>query len=71
MARILRRPRAQAYLVEIWNFIADDSEARADAFVDALEVKLASIAHSPNIGRPRSELAEGMRSFPVGRYVIF
>ena len=29
------------------------------------------LASHPNLGRSRDELAEGLRSFPVGRYVIF
>ena len=32
MANILKRPRATADLAEIWDFIAEDSEARADTF---------------------------------------
>jgi ParE toxin of type II toxin-antitoxin system, parDE len=29
------------------------------------------LAEQPNLGRSRHELAENMRSFPIGRYVIF
>lgn len=71
MPRILKRPRAEADITELWNFIADDSEARADAFIDELDRELRTLAKRPNIGRARGELAEGLRSFTVGRYVIF
>ena len=34
MPAINLRPRAVTDLAEIWDYIADDSEARADAFID-------------------------------------
>ena len=71
MANILKRPRAKADLVEIWDYIADDSENRADAFIETINQKLAVLAERPNIGRARDELGKNIRSFPVGRYVIF
>lgn len=67
MAVIVRRPRAQDDIVEIWGYIADDSEAQADAFVDRLDAKFQLLARQPGLGRLREELADGMRSFPVGR----
>ncbi len=71
MPVILKSPRAKSDLVEIWNYIAEDSEARADAFIDRIDRKLKALAQHPGMGRLRDELAENMRSFPVGRYVIF
>jgi toxin ParE1/3/4 len=71
MPVILKRPRAKSDLVEIWDYIADDSEARADAFLDRIDQKFRTLAQRPGIGRLRDELAEGLRSFPVGRYVVF
>ncbi len=71
MKPIFKRPRAEADLVDIWNFIAEDSEAQADVFIDELDEKLRSLAENPHIGRVRNELAENLRSFPVGRFVIF
>lgn len=71
MPSIVQRPRALADLAEIWDYIADDSEERADAFIDLLDRKIHALARRPTIGREREELAEGLRSFPVGRYIIF
>jgi toxin ParE1/3/4 len=71
MARVLKRPRAQADLTEIWEFIAEDSESRADAFIDRLDQSLGALAANPLIGRARDELSPNLRSFPFGRYVIF
>ena len=36
MANIFKRPRAKADLIEIWLYIADDSENRADAFIGTI-----------------------------------
>lgn len=71
MPVILKRPRARSDLAEIWDYIADDSEARADAFVESIDQEFQLLATRPNMGRVRDELAKGLRSFPVGRYIIF
>jgi len=71
MPVIIKRPSVITDLAEIWNYIADDSETRADAFVDDIDRKFHVLAGQPKIGRARDELVEGLRSFPVGRYVIF
>lgn len=71
MPVVLLRPRAQDDITEIWGYIADDSELHADAFVDRLDAKFQLLARQPGLGRAREELSPGLRSFPVGRYVIF
>jgi toxin ParE1/3/4 len=64
-------PRANSDLIEIWSYIADDSAANADAFIDKLHRMIRSLADKPGSGRRREELAPGIQSFPFGRYVIF
>jgi len=64
-------PRASADLIEIWSYIADDSVANADAFIDRLYETLQVLERQPGSGRRREELAPGVQSFPFGRYVIF
>jgi len=71
MPVILRRPRALSDLAEIWDYIADDSEERADGFVALIDARFHALAKNPKIGRRRDELAVGLRSLPVGRYVVF
>jgi len=71
MPVIIERPRAKTDLAEIWDYIADDSEARADAFVEKIDETFKTLAARPHIGRKRDELGEDLRSLPVGRYVIF
>jgi len=71
VAVIVLQPRAKADLSEIWQFIAEDSDDQADAFIDLIDQKFQLLAQKSGLGRRREELAEGLRSFPVGRYVIF
>jgi len=71
MPIIIKRPLVRSDLAEIWDYIAEDNESPADAFVDFIDKKFQQLASHPNMGRPRDELEEGLRSFPVGRYVIF
>ena len=71
MARITRRPLAAADILDIWDHIAEDSVEQADRWVDKLDEKFKLIATQPLMGRARDELADDLRSFPYGRYVIF
>jgi toxin ParE1/3/4 len=65
------RPRASADVAEIWDYIAEDSEAQADAFLDRLDAKFQVLAGRPGLGRRRGELLADLQSFPFERYVIF
>jgi toxin ParE1/3/4 len=64
-------PRASSDLIEIWSYIADDSVANADAFIDKIYETMEMLVRQPGLGRQRDELAAGIQSFPVGRYIIF
>lgn len=39
--------------------------------MNLIEAKIGTLAEQPMMGRLRDELASNLRSFPVGRYVIF
>jgi toxin ParE1/3/4 len=71
MAIVVKRPRAELDLLDLWDYIADDSIDRADAFLDRIEVKLQTLAQNPGLGRRCEELLVGLQSFPVGSYVVF
>jgi toxin ParE1/3/4 len=71
MARVTRRPQAAVDILDIWDFIAEDSMVEADRWVDRLDEKLALWSTQPHIGRVRPELAPELRSMPFGRYVVF
>ena len=64
MPIIIKRPL-------VFEDIVEDSENRADAFIDSIDRKLHELADSPHIGRSRTELLAGLSSFPFGRYIIF
>jgi plasmid stabilization system protein ParE len=44
MPVIVKRPRAKSDLAEIWDYIAEDTEARADAFIDKIDRKFQTLA---------------------------
>ena len=71
MPHVARRPLAEADILEIWDYIADDNPAAADRWVDQLDAQFRLLATQPKMGRARNELAADVRSFPVGRYVVF
>ena len=71
MSQIRIAPRATSDLTEIWSYIADDSTANADAFIDKLYETIQMLANQSRAGRRREELAPGILSFPFGRYIIF
>ncbi|MBA4315052.1 MAG: type II toxin-antitoxin system RelE/ParE family toxin [Polynucleobacter sp.] len=71
MVRVIRRPLAELDILEIWDYIAEDSVTDADLWIDKLDEKLRLWATQPMMGRSREELASGLRSFAFGRYVVF
>lgn len=71
MPVIVKWPFALLDVAEIWDYIADDSEARANAFINTIDQKFKNLSDAPHMGRSRDELGKGMRSFPVSRYIIF
>jgi toxin ParE1/3/4 len=71
MVRVIRKPLAELDILEIWDFIAEDSITEADLWIDRLDEKLLLWATQPMMGRSREELASGLRSFAFGRYVVF
>jgi toxin ParE1/3/4 len=71
MAIILKRPLAELDLLDIWDYIADDSPDRADDFLDRIESKLMTLAQNSGLGRERSDLLLDLRSFPIDNYVVF
>lgn len=66
-----RRPAAETDLIEIWLHIARDDEGAADRVLDRIEQTLRMLAARPLLGRARSDLAPGLRSFPIGSRIAF
>lgn len=62
--------QAEDDLLEIWDYIARDSDRTADRFLDRLHEKFGALARNPHTGRARPELRADLRSFPYGAYLI-
>jgi toxin ParE1/3/4 len=68
--RLRRTAQAEQDLIEIWTYIARDNPAAADRLLDILDEKSQALAHNPQIGMAREDIAAGVRHFPVGKYLI-
>jgi len=71
MPHVTRRPLAETDPLKIRDYIADDNPAAADRWVDPFDAQFRLLATQPMMGRARNELVASVRSFPVGRYVVF
>ena len=71
MPIVLKRPQAETDLDEIWWYIAQDNPDAADMLLDKIEDRCRALAQFPNMGISRDELYLGLRSLPVGKYLIF
>jgi toxin ParE1/3/4 len=71
VGKIERSHQAEKDLIDIWCYIAADSPRAADAMLDRMGRIFKKLSVSPLMGRSREELAPGIRSFPVGDYLIF
>lgn len=71
MPRVLKRPEAESDLDEIWWYIAQDSPDNADRFLDRLQERFLALADFPKMGISRDDIQAGLRSQPVGNYLIF
>ena len=68
---VVRLPRAEEDLVQIWHYIAEDNEAAGDHLLDRVSDIARKLAAHPEAGRSRRELLVGLRSFVIGNYVLF
>jgi toxin ParE1/3/4 len=70
MARYTKRPKAQADLLEIWLYVAQDSARAADRLLDRIEAQCRLLADNPRLGKARPEIASDARAWIVGRYLV-
>jgi len=71
MLKIHKRPEAENDLDEIWWYIAQDNPDSADKLLDEINNASRKLAQFVNMGKSRDELLPGLKSFPVGMYLIF
>jgi toxin ParE1/3/4 len=66
-------PQAVEDLDGVWSYVATDSGSVeiANRLIDSITGRFFLLAHYPYLGRIRDEdFGSGVRSFPVGEYVI-
>ena len=68
--RLVLTPRAAADLEDIGDFVAVESPAAAARQIARLEAASRMLRDHPHVGVARSEIAEGLRVFPVGNFLI-
>ncbi len=63
---------ARAELDAIWYNIVKESGsiAAADRVIDAITERFYPLGQYPRVGRVRDDLRPGLRSYPVGEYII-
>ena len=71
MGHIVRSLDSKRDATEIWLYIANDNFDAADRLIDLFNEKLNLLSDNPGLGQQRDELRPGLRSFPVGKYVLF
>jgi toxin ParE1/3/4 len=71
MGIVLRTPASQHDYAEIWAYIAEHNIVAADKLLRKLDETVLFLSQFPRAGPARPELRPGVRSFPVGQYVIF
>ena len=64
-------PEARVDLIDLWSYVADErSIETADRLVDSISARFVLLSRHPHAGRRRDELRSGVRSFPIGNYVV-
>jgi toxin ParE1/3/4 len=65
-------PEAEAELDDIWYYIATESSSIevAERMLDAISDQFVLLAKYPLLGRSRDDLRSGLRSIPIGGYVV-
>lgn len=65
-------PAARHDLADIWEYISRDNEDAATSLLQSIYRQCVALAAMPGLGKAlNADLGEGLRSYPVGRYVIY
>jgi toxin ParE1/3/4 len=71
MKLIVRSPRAEQDISEIFDWIADSSPANAERYVERIVSTLCLLADMPLMGSLRLPSFPAVLSFPVGNHLVF
>ena len=61
---------AEEDLIGIWLYIAQDNPGAADRLLDDIEEGFHALADNPLMGRLRPDIAQELRYFTVGKYLM-
>jgi toxin ParE1/3/4 len=70
MAIIQRTVESQRDYLQIFVFIGEQNVEAAERLVLTFDQKLELLSEMPGLGPKRPELGKGVRSYPVGNYII-
>jgi|SRR5689334_6835793 toxin ParE1/3/4 len=70
MASVDLTPIAESDLVQIWLYVATNSEESADRLLTRFEQAFAQLAEHPQLGELITRLPFHFRVFSVGNYVV-
>ena len=71
MPRVIKSRESQDDYLEIWLYVARDKAEAADALVAHFDQQLDLLASAPLIGKLEEDLATEIRSFPIGKYIVY
>ncbi len=71
MLTLIKSSIAEEDLIDIWLYIEEDQPVNADRFLDKLNDAAMLLAESPEMGVDRPSLGKGLKSFPVGNYILY
>lgn len=69
--RLVVSPEARSDLVEIWRYLGARGIRATGRVMQQIRARFQTLIEFPESGIRREELRAGLRSFPVGNYVIF
>jgi toxin ParE1/3/4 len=71
MSRHVLTRLAEADLLEIWLYIAEDNVSAADRMIDRFTSAFDLLATNPELGEAQDHLRPGLRRFVVRKYLLF
>jgi toxin ParE1/3/4 len=71
MTKPIITPEAEEDIDDILSYIASDNFQASIVFYGRLINCFETLAANPKAGRERPDVSEGLRSFPLGSYLIF
>ena len=69
--KLVVSPEARSDLVDIWRFLSSRNARATGRIMRDITESFKLLVDYPESGTKRNELRRGLRSFPVGNYIVF